>query len=755
MRQPEQLGPFRILQQLGRGGMGAVYQGIHTTTGEPVAVKVLLDHLDEESSEARLRFEAEIEALRMLRHPSIVRLNGFGQEDELLYYVMELVCGTTLYKELRKKRGFLWQDVAKIGYEVCLALKHGHDRGITHRDLKPANIMLDNSGVVKIADYGIAHCFGNNRLTGSHAVIGTIEFMSPEQAVAGPVGPKSDLYSLGAVLYALLCRRPPFVAKTLPEIIKKHQSEHIEDVARFRHDAPGELIQIIRHMLERKPENRPSNAYVVAKKLEELLDAEFGSSDAVIVLPSKFDDPVSPPAIDETRTAFLDRNVVKEKTPSQGKDGGDSKTFLLQHDFSHEEKDSPEHAAQLGDKNDQADEHGDANADGEKGDSSQLNDSFGENTSAKSLSVYYDLTGINPAPSGFSNDLTRQTSAFDHLKNKDQTGASQESHVLSRPTDTEGAHDNTSVSGRFPTLYTPRSDTVRHGSHFTSIEDDELDYHFGSGQFDGRPLISVQVVVLSICLIMLGVWAWWMLQPPSADRLYDAIARQIDLDRMRPSSAELSRAESDITKFLTLYPQDDRMFVIFRLQKEIELLQLEKTLDRKLNTRSLDENLLPAQRAYLEAMAVVNTHPEETTQRLEALITLYETPRLPFDGETEPAPDAGKPSAAENKTMPFPPTGYSPEPDLSNPVAITVEIARRRLADLKSTVTPVVESQAYQLSLTIERIKLIEKFDPAKAAEMRKAVVKLYGDKIWAAKLVESLDESRPANDVDVKENVL
>jgi len=735
MKHPKQLGPFRILQLLGRGGMGAVYQGIHATTGEPVAVKVLLDNFDEEAPDSRLRFEAEIEALRMLRHPSIVRLNGFGQEDELLYYVMELVCGTTLYKELKKKRGFLWQDVAKIGYEVCLALKHGHDRGITHRDLKPANIMLDNNGVVKIADYGIAHCFGNNRLTGSHAVIGTIEFMSPEQSVAGPVGPKSDIYSLGAVLYALLCRRPPFVAKTLPEIIKKHQNEPLEDISHFRHDAPVELVRVIRHMLERRPENRPNNAFLVAKRFEELLNTEFGSPDAVIVLPSKFEDPpAQTPTSDETRTAFLGNKKVGESVPEKSK--GDSKSFLLQYDVSPDENAVAKNKVTA----DDADP-----AESKPADESQADDDSDEaegKTPSKSLSVYHDLTNI---PNSFSGHVTRQTSAFNYLKNDSEEMDSQDGSIYENlQPDTEGAHDSTSVSGHIQTVSTPRN-MSKYISHFTAIGENELGYRLAPDNSKNRPFISVQVAVLSICLVMLGLWAWWMLQPPSADKVYRAIVRHVDIERMPPRQSAILAAESDITKFLELYSQDDRVETVLMLQKEVELAHMDRQLERQISVRETEQKLLPVQRAYLDAVALINTQPEEAVRRFEAVITLYETPRFDISDETNEPQLITSPPSTESQEY---------EPDLSNPISMTVEIARRRLKTLQGNVAPIADDQAEQLARTLERIKLIEKIDPVKAEEMRKAVIELYGNKTWAAKLLETLNEPQPANNVDVKEGI-
>ncbi|MDR3199433.1 MAG: serine/threonine protein kinase [Planctomycetaceae bacterium] len=292
--QPEQLGPFRIGRVLGRGGMGAVYEGVHEQTGETAAVKVLLSTLQEDD-ELRLRFEAEIDTLKRLRHPNIVRLFGFGEEQGMLYYVMEMVDGPSLHQEMKRQRLFQWHEVAKIGLEMCFAFKHAHDRGITHRDIKPANILLERQGTIKLSDFGIAHFFGGQRLTEIHSVVGTLEYMSPEQALASPVNTRSDLYSLGAVLYALLVGRPPFTARNLPEILRKHQKGIIESIRATRLDVPDELEIIIFDLLKIKPEDRPHNAYLVAKRFQSLLQALVGPPERIFVKPMELDSPMAFP----------------------------------------------------------------------------------------------------------------------------------------------------------------------------------------------------------------------------------------------------------------------------------------------------------------------------------------------------------------------------------------------------------------------------------------------------------------------------
>ena len=179
--QIDELGPYRIGRKLGRGGMGTVYEGVHAETGEPAAVKLLSEALVHEP-DFRHRFEAEIEALRKLNHPHIVRLFGFGQQGDHLFYAMELVAGSSLETELGRGRVFAWREVLRIGIQLAQALRHAHDRGVVHRDIKPGNLLLTAEGEVKLSDFGIARLFGSRGHTIAGSVLGTAEFMSPEQA---------------------------------------------------------------------------------------------------------------------------------------------------------------------------------------------------------------------------------------------------------------------------------------------------------------------------------------------------------------------------------------------------------------------------------------------------------------------------------------------------------------------------------------------------------------------------------------------
>ena len=166
-----QLGPYRIEKEIGRGGMGTVYTAIEEITGDKVAVKVLAPLLANQEG-FRDRFAAEIEALQELDHPNIVKLFASGQQSGCLYYAMEFVDGCSLEDELFRRRRFQWQEVCRIGIDLCRALKLAHDHGVIHRDIKPANLLWSKDEQIKLSDFGIARLFGNTGFTSEGAFWG-------------------------------------------------------------------------------------------------------------------------------------------------------------------------------------------------------------------------------------------------------------------------------------------------------------------------------------------------------------------------------------------------------------------------------------------------------------------------------------------------------------------------------------------------------------------------------------------------------
>jgi serine/threonine-protein kinase len=263
----QRLGPYEIGEPLGKGGMGSVYVATDTRSGQRVAIKALTPHLATADG-FRERFEAEIESLKTLRHDGIVRLFGYGEQDGVLFYSMELVEGTSLEDELKAGRRFNWREVTNIAIQLAQALKHAHDHGVIHRDIKPANVLLFGDDRVKLADFGIARLFGSTQLTTAGGVLGTADYMSPEQADGRPVTNRCDQYSLGGVMYSLLTGRPPFRAKNLPQMLQLQRFADPEPVRRFAPDAPEQLERVVLQLLAKDPAARFPNMQVLARHLQ-------------------------------------------------------------------------------------------------------------------------------------------------------------------------------------------------------------------------------------------------------------------------------------------------------------------------------------------------------------------------------------------------------------------------------------------------------------------------------------------------------
>lgn len=267
--QPTHFGPYRVVRLIGQGGMGAVYEAVDPDSGRPVAVKTLLLHLADDEG-VRRRFEAEIETLREFKHPGIAEMKGWGNQDGLPFFVMEYVSGETLETLLRSGRRFTWQETTAITREVLRVLKAAHDHGVFHRDLKPANLMFRQAAGggfnVVVTDFGIAKLFGETGLTRSGAVVGTPEYMSPEQAAGHVVDQRGDLYSLGLVMFTMLTGKPPFQG-AVAAVMECQKSRKPPRISRIVPGIPEPLDDLIDRLLEKSPGRRPANAVVVAKML--------------------------------------------------------------------------------------------------------------------------------------------------------------------------------------------------------------------------------------------------------------------------------------------------------------------------------------------------------------------------------------------------------------------------------------------------------------------------------------------------------
>jgi serine/threonine-protein kinase len=269
----EKIGPYKFQGVLGRGGMGTVYRGVHEETNEQAAIKVLAPTYAHDEH-FRGRFESEIKALIKLDHKNIVRLISYGQEDSMLFFSMELVEGNSLFQMQRKGHRFDWREILDVAKDVAHGLRHAHDRGIIHRDLKPGNLLMtiDEQGkpdYVKITDFGIAKRFGSSQNTGEN-VLGTMDFMSPEQAKGEPVTIRSDLYSLGTVMFTLLSGRPPFTSNSVEESLRNLTRVPAPRVSSMVPEVPDELDDLIKRLMAKRPENRIQTTQALLHQIEEV-----------------------------------------------------------------------------------------------------------------------------------------------------------------------------------------------------------------------------------------------------------------------------------------------------------------------------------------------------------------------------------------------------------------------------------------------------------------------------------------------------
>jgi serine/threonine-protein kinase len=509
---------------------------------------------------------------------------------------MEFVAGSSLEAQLGRGRTFQWREVAQFGIGIARALRHAHDRGVIHRDIKPGNLLLteekmslparaegsDSSaedglflpaGSIKLSDFGIARLFGSARLTGMGSVLGTAEFMAPEQAEGRPVDARSDLYSLGGVLYVLLARRPLFKADSIVEMLNKQRFEKPAPLTQLAADIPAELDEIVQRLLEKDPKGRWGTALVVQRRLENLLES-------FRVLPS------------------VDVPQVTVDPPSLG-----------------------------------------------------------------------SLAGVDSPPV----DPLAQTIA-----------ATQASHDRELP----------SNDPALP-IAPPPEPAPQPTGRFVAVRPGELDP--APPERPGASWISPQTWVLAMGLLALGLLAWYVLQPPTADGLYRRIQRQT----VGESAEALLQAEDDIRQFLGRFPHDSRSEGLKDYAERIGLLHLERRLELEAKGVNMKTALSPVQRTYLEALNTARVDPERGLAKFQAMIDLFQSPK-----------------------------------DVSGSRWRCVKLARRRLSEFRQQYEAQSKEQLTLVEQRIMRADELRKTDPERAEAMYRAIVVLYQDKAWAKDLV-------------------
>jgi tRNA A-37 threonylcarbamoyl transferase component Bud32 len=267
------LGRYRIERQLGRGAMGAVYLGMDPKIGRQVAIKTMAlsqEFEGEELAEARSRFFREAETAGRLQHPDIVTIFDAGEEQDLAYISMEFLKGQDLQAFTQPGRLLAPRTVLHVVARVAEALAYAHSQGVVHRDVKPANVMVDlDADTVKVTDFGIARITDASR-TRTGLVLGTPSFMSPEQMAGRRLDGRSDLYSLGVMLFQLLTGRLPHQADSMARIMFLIANEPAPDIRSLRPELPEALANVVALALEKRPEVRYGDGRQMAADLREV-----------------------------------------------------------------------------------------------------------------------------------------------------------------------------------------------------------------------------------------------------------------------------------------------------------------------------------------------------------------------------------------------------------------------------------------------------------------------------------------------------
>jgi type II secretory pathway pseudopilin PulG len=263
----QNIGRYEIIGELGRGAMGLVYKAKDPTIGRIVALKTMrLDVHGLEAEDMLRRFRNEAQAVGVLNHPNVVTIFDAAEQDKIFYIAMEFIEGTTLHQLLTQKRVLSTEEIIRLSRQIGAGLDYAHSHGIIHRDIKPANIMITSNGVVKIMDFGIAKTGGSVTSTGQ--VLGTPNYMSPEQVKGKPLDGRSDLFSFGVVLYEMLTGEKPFVGQNVTTIIYKIVNEQPtppRDLDVTIH--PG-LSAIVTKALAKAPDDRYQSGADLVRDLE-------------------------------------------------------------------------------------------------------------------------------------------------------------------------------------------------------------------------------------------------------------------------------------------------------------------------------------------------------------------------------------------------------------------------------------------------------------------------------------------------------
>ncbi|SEF67764.1 serine/threonine protein kinase [Caloramator fervidus] len=267
---------YILLEKIGDGGMALVYKAKDFTLNRYVAVKILRPEFATDF-EFVSKFKRESLAAASLSHPNIVSIYDVGEDEGLNYIVMEYIKGKTLKDYIKEKGKIKYDEALKITYQIALALDHAHKNGVVHRDIKPHNILITEDNIVKVTDFGIARASTANTVTNTGKVLGSVHYLSPEQARGGFSDHRTDIYSLGVVLYEMLVGRPPYDAESPITIALKHIQDDVVEPLHFEPNIPQAVNDIVVKMMQKDMTKRYQNAKELLEDINRALQNPHSS----------------------------------------------------------------------------------------------------------------------------------------------------------------------------------------------------------------------------------------------------------------------------------------------------------------------------------------------------------------------------------------------------------------------------------------------------------------------------------------------
>jgi serine/threonine-protein kinase len=287
-------GRYRLEAKLGSGGMSTVYLASDETLDRPVAVKVMHREMSEQEEQLQ-RFRQEARAVAKLSHPNVVSVIDAGEDGGYPYIVFEYVKGETLKQRIARVGALDTQDAIAYAIEVARGLGVAHARNMVHRDIKPQNVLIDEEGRAKLTDFGISRQLEQDGVTATGRVLGTTDYVAPEQAMGHDVDPRSDVYSLGVVLYEMLVGQVPFHADSQVGVAMKHVNEELPDVQRRRPEASAAVALVVERSTAKNPAERYQSIGEMIDDLETALEVEAARAGSTTGEATSVLDAVPPP----------------------------------------------------------------------------------------------------------------------------------------------------------------------------------------------------------------------------------------------------------------------------------------------------------------------------------------------------------------------------------------------------------------------------------------------------------------------------